>query len=366
MKKTIFIAGGGTGGHIYPGLAVAQALKKEDFSLDIRFVGTAYGLENKIIPQNDFPLHLINIGGLNGVSFLKKILVLLKFPIAFFQCVYLILKYRPICVFGVGGYSSGPFVLTAAMLGRPTALFESNAHPGITNRILSQFVQVSFTLFEESKNYLKTKIVEIFGFPVRNNMALSPKRDGKTLKVLIFGGSQGARGINITVSQALNKFPEELKDVEFVHQTGKLDYPTYKDAYADKKNVKCMEYLDPIKSYYDWADVIFCRAGASTLSELGACGKAAVLIPFPFAADDHQKKNAESMVNRNAARMILQKDFTAENFLKTVLDFKKNPEKVLELEKNIQKTYIPNAAQNIAKYVLGSKSVRKYYNRRKS
>ncbi len=352
MKKTIFIAGGGTGGHIYPGLAIAQALQKEDSSLDIRFVGTSYGLENKIIPQNNFPLHLINIGGLNGVPFFKKILVLMKFPIAFFQCMYLILKYRPLFVFGVGGYSSGPFVLTSALLGKSTALFESNAHPGITNIILSQFVKVSFTLFEESKNYLKTKIVETFGFPVRNNMALAPKRDNKNLRVLIFGGSQGARGINITISNALNKFPEELSDVEFVHQTGKVDFPTYKDTYANKKNVKCMEYLDPIKNYYDWADLIFCRAGASTLSELAACGKAAVLIPFPFAADDHQKKNAESMVNRGAALMILQKNFTAEAFLKTVVDFKNNREKILELEKNIQKTYIPNAAQNIAKYIL--------------
>lgn len=362
MKKTIFIAGGGTGGHIYPGLAVAQALQKEDPNVDIHFVGTSYGLENKIIPQNNFKLHLIDIGGLNGVPFFKKILVLLKFPVAFFQCVGLILKYRPSYVFGVGGYSSGPFVLTAALLGRKTALFESNAIPGVTNRILSRFVDASFTLFEESKNYLKTKIVEIFGFPVRNNMSLAPKRDNKDLRVLIFGGSQGARGINITVSQAINKFPKELKGVEFVHQTGKLDYPSYKNLYKDKENVKCLEYLDPIKSYYDWADLIFCRAGASTLSELSACGKAAVLVPFPFAADDHQKKNAESMVKRGASEMILQNDFTAESFLKTVLEFKKNKEKIFELEKNIQKTYIPNAAQNIAKFILGSvekKSVEK-------
>lgn len=361
MRKTIFIAGGGTGGHIYPGLAVAQALKKEDPSLDIRFVGTSYGLENKIIPQNNFPLHLISIGGLNGVPFFKKLLVLLKFPIAFIQCVGLILKYNPLYVFGVGGYSSGPFVLTAALLGKPTAIFESNAIPGVTNRILSKFVSVSFTLFEESKKYLKTKTIELFGFPVRNNMSLSPKRDNKNLRVLVFGGSQGARGINITVSQALNKFSNELKDIEIVHQTGKLDYPSYKNLYDGKSNVKCLEYLDPIKNYYDWADVLVCRAGASTLSELAACGKAAVLVPFPFAADDHQKKNAESMQNRGASKMILQKDFTAENFLKTIQSFEENKEKILELEKNIQKTYIPNAAQNIAKYILGSKDVRKHY-----
>jgi UDP-N-acetylglucosamine--N-acetylmuramyl-(pentapeptide) pyrophosphoryl-undecaprenol N-acetylglucosamine transferase len=354
MKKTIFIAGGGTGGHIYPGLAVAQALQREDSSVDIHFVGTSYGLESKIIPQNNFKLHLIDIGGLNGVSFFKKLLSLLKFPVAFFQCVGLILKYRPIYVFGVGGYSSGPFVLTAALLRRRTALFESNAIPGMTNRILSRFVDVSFTLFEESKNYLKTKVVIMFGFPVRNNMSLAPKRENKNLRVLIFGGSQGARGINTAVSQAIKKYIVELGSIEFVHQTGRLDYPTYKNLYEGNKNVKCLEYLDPIKSYYDWADLIFCRAGASTLSELSACGKAAVLVPFPLAADDHQKKNAESMVKREASEMILQKDFTAESFLETVLDFKKNKERIFALEKNIQKTYIPNAAQNIAKFILGT------------
>lgn len=355
MKKVIFVAGGGTGGHIYPGLAVAQALQKEDPNVEVHFVGTEYGLEKKIIPQNNFPLHMISIGGLNSVSFFKKLVVFLKFPIAFFQCVFLILKYRPVYVFGVGGYSSGPLVLTAALLGRRTAIFESNAIPGITNRILSRFVSASFTLFEESKKYLKTKTTEIFGFPVRNNMQPSPRREpSKALRVLIFGGSQGARGINITVSEAINKYSNEFKDVEFVHQTGRLDYPTYKDFYKNNSNVKCLEFLDPIKSYYDWADLIFCRAGASTLSELAACGKAAVLVPFPFAADDHQKKNAESMVKRGAAQMILQKDFTAETFAKTVHDFKNKPEKVFELEKNIQKTYIPNAAQNIAKFILGS------------
>jgi UDP-N-acetylglucosamine--N-acetylmuramyl-(pentapeptide) pyrophosphoryl-undecaprenol N-acetylglucosamine transferase len=354
MKKVIFIAGGGTGGHIYPGLAVAQALLKEDPNVDIHFVGTEQGLETKIIPQNNFKLHLIDIGGLNGVPLFKKILVLLKFPVAFFQCLSLILKYKPAYVFGVGGYSSGPFVLTAALLGRKTALFESNAIPGITNRILSKFVNVSFTLFEESKNYLKTKVVELFGFPVRNNMSLSPKRAPGKLRVLIFGGSQGARGINSAVSKAIINFPVDLKDIEFVHQTGKLDFKECKDLYIGQLNVKCLEYLDPIKSYYDWADVVFCRAGASTLSELSACGKAAVLVPFPFAADDHQKKNAESLAKRQAAKMIVQTDFTPEEFVKNIIEFKKDENKVFELEKNIQKIYIPNAAQNIAKFILGS------------
>jgi UDP-N-acetylglucosamine--N-acetylmuramyl-(pentapeptide) pyrophosphoryl-undecaprenol N-acetylglucosamine transferase len=353
--KRIFIAGGGTGGHIYPGLAIAQALKKEDPACDIHFVGTKYGLEAKIIPQNNFPLHLISVGGLKNTSLWNKLLVFLKFPYVFFQCVYLILKYRPAFVFGVGGYSSGPFVLTAVAMFRKTALFESNAVPGITNRILSRFVDTSYTLFEESKKYLKSKRVLIYGFPVRGAMQPSPERNNKNLRVLIFGGSQGARGINITVSQALNKFPGELQNVEFIHQTGKLDFPTYQGFYQGRPNVQCMEYLDPIKNYYDWADVVFCRAGASTLSELAACGKAAVLIPFPFAADDHQRKNAESLVNRKAAEMILQKDFTAENFLKYIKDFQVRKNHIQELENNIKRVYIPNAAQNIAREILGVK-----------
>jgi len=351
-SKKIFIAGGGTGGHIYPGLAIAQAIKKEDPSCEVHFVGTKHGLENKIIPQNNFKLHLIDIGGLKNTSFLKKIFVFLKFPLAFLQCVSLLLKYRPAFVFGVGGYSSGPFVLTASLMGFKTALFESNAAPGITNRILSRFVQTSFTLFEELRQYLKSKKVLIYGFPVRGSMAPSPARKDSGLKVLIFGGSQGARGINMTVSQAINKYPQELKEIEFVHQTGKLDFPSYKDFYKERPNVKCLEYLDPIKDYYDWADLVVCRAGASTLSELSACGKAAILVPFPFAADNHQQKNAESLVRKNAARMCLQKDFTPELFMKLVLEFKNNRDEIAALENNIKSLYIPNAATNIAKDIL--------------
>lgn len=352
MKRRIFIAGGGTGGHIYPGLAIAQELQKADPEIEIHFVGTRHGLESKIIPSNGFPLHYISVGGLKNVIWYKKLFIFFKFPIVFFQCLYLLIKYKPQFVFGVGGYSSGPFVLTAAIIGKKTALFESNAQPGITNRILSYFVGTSFTLFEESQKYLKSKEVILSGFPVRGQMTLSPKRKNSNLHVLIFGGSQGARGINITASEMIRKFSDQLQDVEFVHQTGRLDFLTYQKLYQDAKNVECREYLDPIKQYYDWADLVICRAGASTISELSACGKAAIFIPFPFAADNHQQKNAESLESIGAAEMILQKNFTSDLFFKKIQEFKSNKEKILELELQIHKRYKANAAKTIVEKIL--------------
>ncbi len=353
MTKNIIIAGGGTGGHVYPGLAVAQALLKKDPTLKIFFVGTRQGHESRIIPQNNFPIFYLPVSGLNQTSILQKIITLIKLPFAFLRSLYILLKLKPAFVFGVGGYASGPFVLVAALCGFKTSLFESNAIPGITNRWLSRYVKSCLTLFEESREYFRNTNVVVTGFPVRNNMTVSPKRSGDKLRVLVFGGSQGARGINNTVSQALIQFKKDLAPFEFVHQTGKLDFSAISSLYKDHVNVKCLEYLDPIKKYYDWADVVFCRAGASTLSELAANGKAAVLIPFPHAADNHQQKNGESLLSKNAAQMILQKDFTPETFREKVLKFSMDRDILLNLESNIQKLNKPGAADAIATHILG-------------
>lgn len=350
MSNAVIIAGGGTGGHVYPALAIAQALQKQDSKLHIYFVGTKQGHESRIIKE--FPIFFLPVSGLNQMSVLQKILTLIKIPLAFILSVYILLKIRPKYVLGVGGYASGPFVLVAALLGFKTALFESNAIPGITNRWLSRFVGVCMTLFEESKKYFKSENIILTGFPVRSVMGPSPQREGAKMRVLIFGGSQGARGINSTVSEALSLYKKELASIEFVHQTGKLDYSTISSRYKDHVNVTCLEYLDPIKKYYDWADVIFCRAGASTLSELAVCGKAAVLIPFPFAADNHQQKNAESLVEKQAAQMILQKEFTPEVFKKKVLEFAGDKSLIAMYEQNIQRLYKPGAAETIANIIL--------------
>lgn len=352
MSDAVIIAGGGTGGHVYPALAVAQALQKQKSDLRIYFVGTKQGHESRII--KDFPIFFLPVSGLNQMSLLQKTLTLLKIPFAFLMSIFILLKVRPKYVLGVGGYASGPFVLMAALMGFKTGLFESNAIPGITNRWLSRFVGTCMTLFEESKKYFKNKNVILTGFPVRSSMLASPQRVNGKLKVLVFGGSQGARGINATVSEALTLYKKELAGFEFVHQTGKLDFATISPRYKDHVNVTCLEYLDPIKKYYDWADVVFCRAGASTLSELSVCGKAAVLIPFPFAADNHQQKNAESLVQKQAAQMILQKEFTPEVFKKKVLEFAEHRDVIATYEQNIQRLYKAGAAETIAHLIVKS------------
>lgn len=350
MKKHVIIAGGGTGGHIYPALAIAESLKSQNPGVQISFVGTRGGQEVRLV--KDYPLYFLPVGGLNQVGWIQKIMVLVKLPWAFILSLWLLIKIRPQYVLGVGGYASGPFVLLASILGFQTGIFESNAMPGITNRWLSRFVKTSFVLFEESKEHLKSSNIQTTGFPVRGSMELSPKREKENLRVLVFGGSQGARGINITVSQALAQYKEDLSQVEFVHQTGRRDFEKIAPQYKGFSNVQCLEYLDPIKKYYDWADVIFCRAGASTLSELSACGKFAILIPFPYASDNHQQKNAESLVQKNAAQMILQKQFTPEVFKLKIQEIQNHPDQIQRYEEQIHALHKEGAAQYIAKEIL--------------
>lgn len=355
--KTIVIAGGGTGGHIYPALTIAKSLQNLNPELKVEFVGTPDGLESKIIPKHGFPISFISVGKLNYKGgLLKKMKTLFQLPWAFVKSLALVLEKKPILVLGVGGYASGPFVLASSVLGIPTALWEPNAHPGLTNRILARFVRKTFLVFEESRKYMKSKRFEVLGLPVREeieklNLAESKKDDDKVFKILIFGGSQGARAINNCVAAMLKEFP--LEKVEVVHQTGPYDYPGVKVTYGDQRpNVRVMEYLYDIESYYLWADLVICRAGASTLAELAAAKKPSILIPLPTAADDHQKKNAVSLVNKNAARLIEQKDLTPEALFNLIGELRNQPSLMKKMSENVQHFYQPQAAKKIAERLI--------------
>lgn len=348
-KKKIIITGGGTGGHLYPALSVASAIEKINPNLDIHFVGSPYGLEAKMVKK--YPLHLIPIGGLLQTSLIHRIKVILMAPIVIFKCLKILFSIRPEFVFGFGGYASGPLMLMAALMGKKTALFESNAIPGITNRILSLFVRDSFVTFEGAKDFLKSEHVIPIGFPIRSEMKPVAKKPSGTFRVLVFGGSQGARGINTSVSEALQD-SSWTQGIEFVHQTGKYDFSTVSAKYRVGTPVKIFEYLDPIKDYYDWADVIFCRAGAGTIAEVAACGKAAHFIPFPFATDQHQLRNAEKLAAAQAALVCEQKDFTPEYFKTMVLKLKNDRQLLEQMENNVKKFHRPEAAEKMAKFVV--------------
>ncbi len=355
--KTIIIAGGGTGGHIYPALTIAKALQALNPKLNVEFVGTPDGLESKIIPKHGFVISFISVGKLNYKGgFLKKIKTVFQLPWAFVKSLALVIEKKPILVLGVGGYASGPFVLASSALGIPTALWEPNAHPGLTNRILSRFVRKTFLVFEESQKKMKAKKVEVLGLPVREEIERlhlldgdEKESDGK-FHILVFGGSQGARAINTCVSAMLKEF--KFENVSFVHQTGPADFEGVHTSYSGLIDVKAMDYVYDMENYYQWADLIICRSGASTLAELAAAKKPSILIPLPTAADDHQKKNAQSLVSKNAARMMEQKDLTPVSLFNLIIELKNQPGVLKKMSEQIQYFYQPNSARKIAEKLI--------------
>ncbi len=354
------IAGGGTGGHIYPGLAIAQALVKQEPTAEIHFVGTIEGLESKILPREKFPLHLIAGGKLNFSGCpLLKLKTLLKLPIGFFQSVTLLLKYKPSCVIGVGGYASGPFVLAAALLGFKTALWEANVLPGMANRWLGRFVKKYFLVFEESKKYIQSNAeILVMGMPVRaeieNSSTQTVAEHSGPFNLLHYGGSQGSRFIGRTLSEALLAGGQWTENLKVIHQTGSTDFSEFKERYSglgDK--IELREFIFNMPDYYRTADLVVCRGGASTLNELAAFGLPAIVIPLP-AADGHQEKNAEMMASQGAVKMILQKDLTAEGLARQIQSLRQNPQELLQMTKAIKQFHRPKAAEAIAKEILAT------------
>lgn len=354
-KKIIIIAGGGTGGHVYPGIAIARALQKKDPQIEVHFVGTKEGLETKIVPRENYPLHLIFGGKLNFAGNpLLKLKTLLKLPLGFLQSAKIILQYKPSMVLGVGGYASGPFVLTAALLGCRTAIWEPNALPGMANRWLSRFVQKCFVVFEESKKLLNNKHVFVMGMPIRSEIEILQKKNhaASEFHILHYGGSQGSRVIGRTLCEAIQNKTLWPEGIKVVHQTGSVDHKDFLQRYQGFENqVEIHEFIYDMPKYYQWADLVICRGGASTLNEIAAFGLPAIVIPLP-AADGHQEKNAEILVNAQAARMILQKDLTAERLIEEINFLRNNEAERKKLAENVRKFYKAKASERIAENLL--------------
>jgi UDP-N-acetylglucosamine--N-acetylmuramyl-(pentapeptide) pyrophosphoryl-undecaprenol N-acetylglucosamine transferase len=353
--KSIVIAGGGTGGHIYPGIAIARALQKLDPSVKIHFVGTSIGMETKVVPREGFPLHLIASGRLNVKSPIRKIKTLLRIPLGLLQSFRLLLRLKPYYVIGVGGYASGPFVLAASIIGFNTAVWEPNAMPGMANRLLSRFVDKCFVVFAEAKKHLKGRNIIVTGMPVREEIenAERQKTTDHKFHLLAFGGSSGSRVINYCLSDAILKGGEWTQDLAVVHQLGSLDLKDVQKRYEQNTSVELqsLEFIYDMAKYYQWADIIVCRGGASSLAEAAAFGIIPIVIPLP-AADDHQQKNAEGLVSRNAGRMILQKDLTPERLIAEIQSLRQDPGLRAQMVENIKSFYIPQGAQTIAKEIL--------------
>lgn len=353
----MIIAGGGTGGHIYPGVAIARALQRLHPELEVHFVGSEGGLEEKIVPREKLPLHTVQIGKLHkSVGLKARIKTMFQLPLALLASARILRKLKPVAVLGVGGYASGPLLFVSTLMGVRSLIWEPNAYPGMTNRMLARFVDECLLVFNEAGQYLNARKVTPVGLPVRPVMIPQARPEGKPLRILVFGGSQGARAINEVVSQSVASGGEWLNGVELVHQTGPLDFQKVKGIYdaVSLPQVQVFEYLHDMDARYAWADIVVCRAGASTVAEICACRKAAVFIPLPTAADDHQKKNAEVLARGDAAELVLQKDFTPDKFQRLVTEFRDNRSKVRKLEENVTKFAFPDAADAIVARILSN------------
>jgi UDP-N-acetylglucosamine--N-acetylmuramyl-(pentapeptide) pyrophosphoryl-undecaprenol N-acetylglucosamine transferase len=344
----VMIAAGGTGGHIYPGIAVANEIKQRDPDSIVRFVGTAKGLEKKLVPEAGFELSLIKSTGLKNVGVAGKIKGALLLPRGFFEAWKLIKDFRPDVVVGAGGYVSGPVLLMAYFMGVPTMAMESNALPGFTNRKLARFIDKAALTFEEAQQFFPGKGV-ITGNPVRREFFdIEPKqRKEGEFHLLIFGGSQGARAVNNAMIEALPFLDSYLEKLHITHQTGEADLESVRKGYADAgwSGADVQPYISEMVSAFADTDLIICRAGATTCAELAAAGKAAVMVPLPSAADDHQRKNAEALQNAGAAVMVLQADLSGERLANEIKGLIDAPEKLTAMEEAARKLAKADAAR---------------------
>lgn len=308
--KRVLIMAGGTGGHVFPGLALAAYLKEHGVSVD--WLGTAQGIESKIVSEAGIPLYTISISGVRG----KGLKTLLWAPFRLFKAVIearrIILKLNPQLVIGFGGFASGPGGLATFLTSRPLVIQEQNANPGLTNKWLSRIAKVTLEAFPGT--FPKSVCVRTVGNPVRQTIENLPppslQRSDRPSRVLILGGSLGAHALNECVPKALMRLPLNLRPMVW-HQTGEKDFLNTKKNYEfNKIEVNLQPFIKDMAAAYDWADIVICRAGALTISELCAAGKPAILIPYPHAVDDHQTANALHLVNAGAATLIPQTELT--------------------------------------------------------
>ena len=334
MKMKVMIAAGGTGGHIYPGIAVANEILRRDASSEVLFVGTSRGLETKIVPENGFQLALIHSVGLKNVGVKGKIKGLMTLPRSFIEARRLLKEFRPSVVVGAGGYVSGPVLMMAVVMGVPTLVMDSNALPGFTNRRLAKFVDRAALTFQEALPFFGKKGT-VTGNPVRKEFfEVKPKeRNGQT-SVLVFGGSQGARAINNAMIGALDHLNGTRETMRVVHQTGEADFEKVRTAYSEHgwESADVRPYISDMMHEFERANILICRAGATTCAEIAAAGKAAIMIPLPTAADDHQRKNAEAMQNAGAAKMIIQDQLSPEGLASALAELSNSPETIAKME----------------------------------
>ena len=351
---TVVIAAGGTGGHVYPALAVAECLRRQ--AVRVVWLGTAAGLEARVVPRHGFDLNTVRVTGLRSGSWRRRSSAPLRFMFALGAARRCLRRNRAALVLGMGGYASAPGALAARLLGLPLVLHEQNAVPGLVNRWLGPWASLVLEAFPGAFP-ARRRAIHV-GNPVREEILEVPDPQDRLasrkgpLRVLVLGGSQGARVLNQVVPQAVAKLRRQAT-LAIRHQTGRGNAERTRELYAGTGfEVEVEEFIENMAGAYAWADVVVCRAGALTVAELAAAGAASVLIPFPFAADDHQARNARRLVEAGAALMLPQEDFDAFQLSKLLLEFEKGRTRVLEMASAARRLAVEDAASNVARHCL--------------
>jgi UDP-N-acetylglucosamine--N-acetylmuramyl-(pentapeptide) pyrophosphoryl-undecaprenol N-acetylglucosamine transferase len=354
----LLIAGGGTGGHVFPAIAIAQHWLSRGTEREVVLVGTQRGLEMKLVPQAGLPLETLRVAGLKGKGGMTLAKNLAVLALGVKDAFAVLRNHKPVAAFGVGGYAAGPMMLATWLRRIPNVIFEPNAEPGLTNKILAGMSRRIATGYEISaRNWGKKAVVT--GCPVRAEFFSIPRRvPQRPLRLLITGGSQGALPINRAFVDSMDRLAARKSELTIVHQTGERDYNAVRTAYARREiNAEVVPFLTNMAERFAWADVIVCRAGAITAAEIAAAGRAAIFIPFGAATDSHQLRNAQEMSRAGAGRLIPEPELTAERLTTEIFSLLDQPGAIEQLAASARSLARPNAARDIVDLIEAAANV---------
>jgi UDP-N-acetylglucosamine--N-acetylmuramyl-(pentapeptide) pyrophosphoryl-undecaprenol N-acetylglucosamine transferase len=348
----LLIAGGGTGGHVFPAIAIAREWLSRGSEREVVLVGTQRGMEMKLVPQAGLPLETLRAGGLKGkggVTLAKNLAILGP---GLLDAMRILSKHQPVAAFGVGGYAAGPMMLATWMRGIPNVIFEPNAEPGFTNRVLAKLSKRIAAGYERSAEALGPKAI-VTGCPVRQEFfEMKPRELQKPFRLLVTGGSQGALVINRAFVDAMDRLAVRKEELSIVHQTGERDYNAVRTAYARRAYAaEVVPFLSNMAERFAWADVIVCRAGAITASEIAAAGRAAIFIPFGAATDSHQLRNAQAMASAGAGRVIPEPELNADRLCSEIFSLLDQPREMEKMMTAARGLATPNAARDIVNLI---------------
>lgn len=352
---TYVIAGGGTGGHVFPAIAVADAVKTIDANADILFIGTSRGLEETAVPKAGYKLERIVVTGIKGRAITNKVRALFQLPLAIVHCMRLLRRHKAQAVLGVGGYASGPAVIAAVLLGIPVGLAEPNSVPGLTNKVIGRFARRIFTAFKSTGQFFNAKKIRLVGNALRSRLVLAEPKGpvGSPAKILVIGGSQGARALNEKLPPCFAALQAKGIAISVRHQTGLSEVLSTRQAYENLGiSAEVSPFIDDMDKAYAWADLIVCRSGATTCSEVLAVGPVAVYIPLPTAIYDHQMLNAKELADEGACIVVPQSQIDQSGLVQTLADLLSDQDRINSMLNKARSLAKPNASVEIAQSFL--------------